>query len=287
MPQGDLPSSSPARRQVYVNKSGPPAAAAAAAAAPAWGRVSGVGKPRRQGAAVLPVAPPPGREPWASELRATAFRASTCARPRRRPPDPGATARAPRRGVGGRNPGSTARRLPHAPCPRGAGAAAEARFVCAARAGMPGREWSPRPTRERAKAEPAVKGAKDRKAPSPRGDVGSSRTPPPLSLSPSEPPPPAPRLRSPALRDPRASAHRRSATGGRGGRHARPGLDARVTPGRLQEGFACRPLPCAPGGGRRCRGSEEGEREPQGEGTGREGAPGALLQPQPEAARAP
>ena len=28
MPQGDLPSSSPARRQVYVNKSGPPAAAA-------------------------------------------------------------------------------------------------------------------------------------------------------------------------------------------------------------------------------------------------------------------
>lgn len=92
-------------------------------------------------------------------------------------------------------------------------------------------------------------------------------------------------MRSPALRDPHAAAHRRSAAGR--GLHARPGLGAQSAPGRLLEGLAEGALPCTLGGGR--RGREEGEREPPGEGTGWEGVLGAHPQRplQPEAAEAP
>lgn len=121
--------------------------------------------------------------------------------------------------------------------------------------------------------------------------AGPCRLPPLLGpfsfgLPPPPPtPPPQPGAHSPALHDLRAAAHCRSAAGR--GRHAHPGLGALLALRRLLEGLACRSLPGAPRGGLRCRGREEGEREPLEEGTGREGAPGAHLQPQPEAAGAP
>lgn len=89
MPQGDQPLHTlpPGGR----GQIGPTCCRLCAAAAE--GPVAGAGKPRRQGAVAPAVAPPPGRAPGASEPRATASRASTCARPRSSAPDPGAAAR--------------------------------------------------------------------------------------------------------------------------------------------------------------------------------------------------
>lgn len=205
MPPGDQP---PPRRRaarsrcrrVDAHQSGPPAAPFAPRLP--RGRVAGACKPRRQGAAAPAVAPPPGRAPGASEPRATASRASTCARPRRSPPDPGAAARG-LPAVGDRSPGWRASRHPQAPCPRQAGAATEGCFVCAARAGMPRRECSPRPVRKTGKAEPAVEGAEDRKALLHAATSGPAAPHPRSARPPSQTPTPA---------QPRGCAHLLPAT---------------------------------------------------------------------------
>lgn len=159
------------------------------------------------------------------------------------------------------------------------------RVLCEAGAGMPGREkGESAPPGKRAKTESAVEQDEGGKAPSPRVDVRSGCTPTPtapsflhpytqpgggahlLSTTPSPPLIVALRLGGGALRA------RGSALGSRRGACWR---------GSRAE------LPYAPGGCRRCWGREKGEREPPGEGTGREGAPGALPQPQPKAVGAP
>lgn len=117
--------------------------------------VSGVGKVRLQGAAAPPAGPASG--PGEPGL-------PSCA-----PPPP---ARAPARDPGvaglprcdrpaldrgyGVGVGVRVHRRPMLCTPRRAGAAAEGLFVCAAGAGMPERQWSPRPARSRAGAEPGV-----------------------------------------------------------------------------------------------------------------------------------
>lgn len=107
---------------------------------------------------------------------------------------------------------------------------------------------------------------------------------PTLHPSPTPARPASPALRSPALRDPRAAAHGRSEAESE--HHARPGVGAQLAPRRLQEGLACGALPCAPGGGPRCRQREEGERE-LGGGDWAGGGAGRASAAAPEAALAP
>lgn len=130
-------------------KSGPTCCHAAAAEGP----VAGAGKPRRQGAVApavaLLLAGRRGLEP----------RALLPARAPARDPGAARPTRCSRRGLpAGRGNRVRARRRVATPTlhTRQAGAATEGCFVCAARAGMLGREWEPPAIRKQGKAEPAT-----------------------------------------------------------------------------------------------------------------------------------
>lgn len=181
-PQGDLPSSAPTGRPQPPPRGGcelprthlPPRRCRAPApretrpqgiAAPPVGPASGPGAVGLRSCAPPP--PPPARAPARDPAAAGPTQVL--------PAKPPARARGPEWGTGDAL-------APHALGPREVGAAAEVCFVCAAGAGMSGREWSPRPRPRRARAEPGrvwglPKGAKPFLQ---LADVGPSRRPSPL-----------------------------------------------------------------------------------------------------------
>lgn len=228
------------------------------------------------------------------DLRAAASRACTCTRPRRRLPFPGATARPPAASQGsGLEWG--AHHLPRLRAPRGTGAARRrALCLCGPSEGYGS---------GRGALAPPAEGQGQSPGPVPRqSPLGTRRywaqpsstrlyafslrpPPPPCTLPPTTTTTPAsPALRSPALRDPRAAAHGRWAAESE--HHARPGVGAQLAPRRLQQRLACGALPCAPGGGPRCREREAGERE-LGGGDWAGGGAGRASAAAPEAALAP
>lgn len=209
----------------------------------------------------LPAVAPPW--PGAQGLGAARHRPRAPARDGSSAPDPGAAARGCRR-VENREVGWAARSLPPRSIPRArAGAATEGCCLCSSS----GDAGAVEPASESGKSRARGRVLKTAKPLLHAADVRAQ--PPPLlpRLLPKPRPPPSPAAAPPALRDLESWL---IVVERLGGRQARQGLGARVAPGCLQEEVPRRALPCAPGGGGRCREGRGRGNEPPGR-TGRGG----------------